>query len=80
VSGAVPGVALEQSRRGVQEEREEHGVGLGDIERALEGAAGGGRVAEGVACDGLQQLSLNPPDRLEYRSGACSTPETRPSA
>jgi hypothetical protein len=52
--GALPGVALEQARRGVQQERQEGTVRFGQIERALEGPPGGGRIAECVPGDRLQ--------------------------
>jgi hypothetical protein len=48
VPAAVPGVALQQSRRGVEEQREQHMVGLGEIEGALDRAPGGRYVAERV--------------------------------
>src|SRR6516162_11569528 len=54
VRGALPGLPLEQLRRRVDEERQEHAVELGEIEGALESAPGGGRVAERVAGDRLQ--------------------------
>ena len=66
----VPGVALEQARRGVQQERQQHAVGLGDIERALQGALGGAGITERVPGDRLQQESLNLPGPRDHRSGA----------
>jgi hypothetical protein len=44
----VPGMALQQPRRGVQQERQEHAVGLGQIERPFQRALGGGMIAERV--------------------------------
>jgi hypothetical protein len=44
-------------RRGIDQERDEQVVGLGGIQRAPEGAPGGGLVAERVAGDRLQQRS-----------------------
>jgi hypothetical protein len=58
VRGALPGLALEQPRCGVQQKPQERPVGFGEIERALESAAGGVRVAERVPGDRLQQESL----------------------
>jgi hypothetical protein len=69
VRGALPGVALEQLRRRVDEERQEHAVELGEIEGALEGAPGGGRVAERVAGDRLQQECSHHPGRMDPDSG-----------
>ena len=60
MGGAVPGMALEQARRGLEQEQQERAVGLGQIERALQGALGGARVAERVPGDRLQQESLEP--------------------
>jgi hypothetical protein len=41
-------MALEQPRRGVQQERQDHAVGLGQIERPFQGPFGGAGVAERV--------------------------------
>jgi hypothetical protein len=60
----VCGLASMLSEEGiyrVKEERREHGLGLGEIERAGERVPGGGWVAEGVAGDGLQQENLYQP-------------------
>ncbi len=70
MGGAVPGVALEQARRRLEEERQQHAVGLGQIERALQGALGGAGVAKRVPGDRLQQERLNPQEGRGYRSGA----------
>jgi hypothetical protein len=51
----LPGVPLEQARRGVQQERQQRAVGFGPVEGALQGAADGGRVVEYVPGDRLQQ-------------------------
>jgi hypothetical protein len=53
----------------VKDEGEDCAAGLGEIERVLEGAPGGGRVAERVARDRLQQESLNHPAAACYRAG-----------
>ena len=45
----MPTMAPEQFRRGVEQERQKHALGLGEVESMLEGAPGGARVAEGVA-------------------------------
>ena len=68
--GAVPGVALQQPRRTVDEEREEHAIGLGDIEGTLERAPGGGPVAECVPDDRLQHENVNQPVRPGHGGGA----------
>ena len=60
VRGALPGLALEQVRCRVQQEPQQRAVGLGQIQRALQGAPGGGRVAERVPGDRLQQERLEP--------------------
>ena len=70
VRGAVPGVALEEARRGMEQERPERAVGLRQVQRALEGAPGGGRVAERVPGDRLQQESLSQPGPPRDGSGA----------
>ena len=62
--GALPGMALEQLRRRVDAESHEHTVGPGEIEHPLQGAPGGGRVAERVACRRLQQQSRHHRERL----------------
>jgi hypothetical protein len=71
VRGAVPGVALEQSRCRVGEEGQEYVVGLGDIEGPFQGAPGGSRVPERVPCDRLQQERLHQQERLACGDGAC---------
>jgi hypothetical protein len=58
-------MALEQLRRRVDEESHEHAVGPDKIERPLQGAPGGGRVAERVACRRLQQQSRHHREGLE---------------
>jgi hypothetical protein len=42
----------------VQQEYQQRAIGLGEIERALQGEPGGGRVAERVPGDRLQQEGL----------------------
>src|SRR6185437_7065139 len=66
VRGALPGLALEQAWRRVQQEPQQRAVGLGPVERALEGVPGRGRVAERVAGDRLQKERLSQPDRPDY--------------
>ncbi len=61
---AVPGVTLEQPRSRVDEEREEHEVGLGEVQCALYCVPGGARVAERLARDRLQQSSCHYPHRM----------------
>ena len=64
-------MTLEQSRRGVEQEREQQAFRLGEIEGALEGAPGGGPVAERVAGDRLEQERLNYPEMgVRQRDGA----------
>ena len=70
VRGALPGVALEQARRGVQQEPQQRAVGFGQVQRALKGAPGGGRVAERVPGDRLQQEGLDQPGPPAHSGGA----------
>ncbi len=51
--GAAPGVAPEQLRGGMKQEREDRAVGLDEIEGALQSSPGRDRVAERVAGDCL---------------------------
>jgi hypothetical protein len=62
VRGGVPGVALEQVRRGVQQERGQRAVRLGGVKRALDGAVGGGLIAERFPGSGLQNMGQSQPD------------------
>jgi hypothetical protein len=55
----MPGVALEQPRCRVHQERKERAFGFGQIERAFQGTLSGNGVAERVPGDRLQQKSLN---------------------
>jgi len=48
VDRAVPGVALEQARRGVQQENCQRAVGFGEVERAFQGAPW--RTGASAAC------------------------------
>ena len=66
----MPGVALQQARHRVQQEPQQRAVWFGQVERALQGPAGGARVAERVPGDRLQQERLNQPGRPDYRCGA----------
>jgi hypothetical protein len=76
VRGAVPGLALEQLRRRMEEERHEQAVGLGEIQSQLKIALGGGRVAEHAPRDRLQQERFHLQDRRTGRDGASdSRPE-----
>ena len=69
--GTLPGPALEQVRRRVQHEPQEPAVGFGQIERALEGAPGGGLVAaERIPGDRLQQERRDQPGPPAHGSGA----------
>jgi len=52
---------LEQRRGGIQEERQEDAVGLGDIQRSLQDTSGGGLVAQRVAGSCLQQQRRHQP-------------------
>ena len=76
--GALPGVALVQTRRGMHQEPHERPVGFGQIERALKGAAGRGLVAERVPGDRLQQESLNQPGPPAHSDGAVHDRRARP--
>jgi hypothetical protein len=58
-------MALEQRRYRVGEEREEHQVGLGQVQRALYRAPGGGGVAEFIARDRLEQGRRHHPYRMD---------------
>jgi hypothetical protein len=58
---SLAGLALEQARRGVQQEPQERPFGLGQIERALQGTSRGGLVAERVPGDRVQKERLNQP-------------------
>lgn|GEM_PF-2628230 len=46
----------------MKEERQEHALGLGEIERVLEGALGGTGVAERFARDRLEQEGVDRPE------------------
>jgi hypothetical protein len=70
VRGAVTGMALEQIRRRMEEERHEQAVGLSEIQSPLKSALGGGRVAEHAPRDRLQQERFHPQDRSAGRDGA----------
>jgi hypothetical protein len=53
MGGGTPGAAVEQARRGMQQERQQQAVGLGQIQRAFQSAVGGAGVAERVPGDRL---------------------------
>jgi hypothetical protein len=48
VGGALPGMVLEQTRRGIQQEQEQRAVGFGEVEGALKETPSGSRLAECV--------------------------------
>ena len=52
---------LKQPRCGMDQERDEHPVGLSDVKRPLKGASGGGSDPERVVQDRLEQGSLHHP-------------------
>jgi hypothetical protein len=58
VRRAMPRMVLEQPRNGMHQERQDRAVGFGDVQRALQGAAGGTGVAQRVPRGRLQQQSL----------------------
>lgn len=58
MGGALPGLALEQARRGIEQEQEQRAVGFGEVEGALQGTPGGSRVAERVLGDRVQKKSV----------------------
>ena len=53
-----------------EHEREELGVGLGDIERALDVALGPARVAEPIASDRADEQRLDEGARVQHGRGA----------
>ena len=67
---AVRCVALQQCQHGRQQEREEHAVRLGHVERMLQGGFGGGPVAELVLGGRLQRICRNQPGPHDGRNGA----------
>jgi len=62
-------VPLKQCLDGRQQERDEHFVGLGQIERPLQGAFGGTPVAEHVPGDRLQGVRRDYPGSQNVRNG-----------
>src|SRR6476646_11198088 len=70
MGGALPGVALKQLRHWVQQEREEQAIGLGEIERSLEGVSGRLPLAERVPGARLQQQSRDLPYLMGSRGRA----------
>ena len=68
--GALRRVPREQVGRGMQQEPQQRPVGFSEIERALQGIPGGGRGAERVPGDRLQQERLSQPGRPEQWRGA----------
>ena len=69
MSGATTGVTLDQLPRGVENKCKDRAVGLGEIECALQGAPGV-RVAESIAGDRLEQVSLDHPAEVRHGGGA----------
>jgi hypothetical protein len=63
-------MALDQARRGVQQEQREGPVGLDEVERAFQGPIGGLLVTERVPGNRLQQEGVSQPDPREYERGA----------
>jgi hypothetical protein len=68
--GALPGVALKQLRRRVQQEREEQAIRLGEIEPSLEGTSGRLPLTERVPGARLQQESRDQPHLMRSRGRA----------
>jgi hypothetical protein len=68
----MPWMALEQPRRGVMQERQEHAVRLGEVERGFERARGSTPVADGLAYDRLQQEVLDCPDGGRLWPAGCA--------
>jgi hypothetical protein len=69
VRGALPGLALEQARRWVQQEPQQRTLGFGQVERLLQGAPGGGWVAQRVPRDRLELERLNQPGPPAHGGG-----------
>ena len=66
----MPGIALEQARRGVQQEQRQEAVGFRKVKRPFQGPPGGSRVAERVPGHRLEQKRLSQPARPVHGSGA----------
>jgi hypothetical protein len=64
VRGALPGMAFQQLGRRVQQEREEQPVGLGEVERSLEGASGRLSLTARVLSARLQQEGRDQPSLM----------------
>ena len=62
MGGAVPGLALQQARSGIQQERGQVAAALGQVQGALEGGVGGIGVAERVPGERLQHVGPGPPE------------------
>ena len=58
---ALADMALEQLRRGLQEERQQDAVGFGELERTLQGALCGGGIAT-RCCSPPRAPPLHPAD------------------
>jgi hypothetical protein len=70
VGGTVPGVALEQAWRRVQQEGQQQTVRLGQVQRALQSTVGGTGVAERIPGNRLQHVRQRAPVWPEKRSRA----------
>ena len=64
------GVPPDELRRRVKYERVHHAVGLGQVQGAVQGAAGGGLVPGRFAGDGLKEKHFHHPGRVVERDGA----------
>ena len=72
-------MALEQSWRGVKQERQKHAIGLGQGERVFGGTLRDGPVAEPIARSRLQQESLRHPGAQAHRRGGAADDRTERS-
>ena len=73
VRGALPGVALEQAPRWVQQEPQQRTLGFGQVERLLQGTPGGGWVAQRVPRDRLEKNASTSQDRQPTGADSAST-------
>jgi hypothetical protein len=69
VDGVSAALSLQQSRRGVQEERQHHAVGLSELQGAFEGTLGSTGIALGFPGHGLEQESVHQ-RRIGVRQGS----------
>ena len=70
VLGGLPGIPPDELRRRVKDERVQHAVGLGQLQGAVQGAAGGGLVPGRIAGDGVKEKHFHHPGRVVERDGA----------